>query len=147
MTALLPALAGANLIYGLGMLESGITLGFGQMVMDNEFAAMIRHVLPGIPADDESLATDLIKEIGIGGNHLTAAHTMKYVRNYQSCPKLIDRNMMDAWVADGSVGLKEKCDIEARRILETHQPVPIPEDAAKIIAELIAKEEKDRGIS
>ena len=34
LTGLLPALAGANLIYGLGMLESGVTLDYGQLVMD-----------------------------------------------------------------------------------------------------------------
>ncbi len=42
LTGLLPALAGANLIYGLGMLESGVTLDFGQLVMDAEFARMIK---------------------------------------------------------------------------------------------------------
>ena len=35
LTALLPALAGANLIYCLGMLESGVTFDYGQLVMDD----------------------------------------------------------------------------------------------------------------
>ncbi|MBW2677288.1 MAG: trimethylamine methyltransferase family protein, partial [Deltaproteobacteria bacterium] len=33
ISALLPALAGANLIYGAGMLEAGMTFSFGQLVM------------------------------------------------------------------------------------------------------------------
>ena len=33
------ALAGANQIYGAGMIESGVTFDFGQLVMDDEFAA------------------------------------------------------------------------------------------------------------
>ena len=45
LTGLLPALAGANLIYGLGMIEMGMTIDFGQLVMDNEFARMIKHTL------------------------------------------------------------------------------------------------------
>lgn len=143
---MLPALAGANLIYGLGMLESGITLGYGQMVMDNEFAAMVRYVLQGIPVDDENLACDLIKEIGPGGNHLTAELTMSRVRNFQSSPRFIDRNMMENWVAEGSLDLKTKCDNEARRILDSHSPTPIPEDAAKEIREIIEKEERDLSI-
>ncbi len=144
---MLPALAGANLIYGLGMLELGITLGYGQMVMDNEFAAMVRHVLQGIPGDDESLAVDLIKEIGPGGNYLTEPHTMKRVRNFQSTPKWIDRNMIDVWQAEGSQSLVEKCDREAIRILKTHKPTPLPEDVQKEIREMILKEEKDLGIA
>ena len=43
ITGLLPALAGANLIYGLGMIESGMTFDYGQLVMDNEFAEMIKY--------------------------------------------------------------------------------------------------------
>jgi trimethylamine--corrinoid protein Co-methyltransferase len=49
LTALLPALAGANLIYGLGMLEMGMTISFGQMVMDNEFAGMIKYLVRDSP--------------------------------------------------------------------------------------------------
>ena len=63
-TGLIPALASANLIYGLGILESGITFSFGQLVLDNEFARMIKHTLTGIPVSDESLAVDVIKEEG-----------------------------------------------------------------------------------
>ena len=44
------------MVYGLGMLEMGVTLDFGQLVMDNEFAGMIKHVLNGIPVNDETLA-------------------------------------------------------------------------------------------
>ena len=139
-------MAGANLIYGLGMLESGITLGYGQMVMDNEFAAMIRYVLQGMPVDDENLACDLIKKVGPGGNHLTEELTMSRVRGFQSSPRFIDRNMMENWVAEGSVDLKTKCDEEARRILDNHEPTPIPEDAALEIKEIIAKEERDLGL-
>ena len=42
------ALAGANLIYGAGMIESGVTFDCAQFVMDNEFARMIKHVVAGI---------------------------------------------------------------------------------------------------
>ena len=52
----MPALAGANLIYGLGMIESGMTFDFGQLVMDNEFAGMIKQCVRGIRVDDEALA-------------------------------------------------------------------------------------------
>jgi len=38
ITGMLPALAGANVIYGLGMLEMGITFDLAQLVLDNEIA-------------------------------------------------------------------------------------------------------------
>ena len=59
-------MAGANLIYGLGMIEMGMTIDFGQLVMDNEFARMIKFILQGIAVNTETLAVDAIREIGIG---------------------------------------------------------------------------------
>jgi trimethylamine--corrinoid protein Co-methyltransferase len=55
ITGLLPALAGANVIYGLGMLEMGITFDLTQLVLDHEFATMMLHSLQGIPVNDETL--------------------------------------------------------------------------------------------
>jgi len=58
ITSLLPALAGANLIYGLGMLESGVTIDYAQLVMDAEFARMVKYCVPGIPVTDATLSVD-----------------------------------------------------------------------------------------
>lgn len=144
---MLPALAGANLIYGLGMLESGITLGYGQMVMDNEFAGMIRYTLQGIPVTDETLDVDAVIRVGPGGNHLTEPNTVSKTRGYQSTPKFIDRNLMDNWLIEGGIDFKTKCDEEARRILESHQATPVSDYAAGTIREIIEKEERDLGIT
>ena len=57
---MLPALAGANVIYGLGMLELGITFDFAQLVIDDEIAMMIKHVVKGIDVDDYYMAVDVI---------------------------------------------------------------------------------------
>ena len=76
----MPALAGANLIYGLGMIESGMTFDFGQLVMDDEFAGMIKQCVRGIRVDDEALAVDVIDDIGPFGDFLSHDHTMAHMR-------------------------------------------------------------------
>jgi trimethylamine--corrinoid protein Co-methyltransferase len=58
------------MIYGSGMLESGITFDYGQLVLDCEMARMIKHTVQGFPVTDDSLALDVIKEIGPGGHFL-----------------------------------------------------------------------------
>ena len=100
LTGLIPALAGANMIYGLGMLESGITFDYGQLVMDCEMARMIKFTVQGIPVNDETLAVDAIKEIGPGRDFLMHPTTLKGMRN-QSKPEIIDRKMRGAWEAGG----------------------------------------------
>ncbi|NIS68578.1 MAG: [trimethylamine--corrinoid protein] Co-methyltransferase, partial [Proteobacteria bacterium] len=59
ITSLLPALAGANLIYGMGMLELGVTFSFGQLMIDNEIAGMVKRVVQGIRVADDTLAVEL----------------------------------------------------------------------------------------
>ena len=72
------------MIYGLGMLESGITFDFGQLVLDCEFARMIKHTVQGFRVNDDTLALDVIKEIGPGGHYLMHEHTLKGMRSHGS---------------------------------------------------------------
>jgi len=94
------ALAGANLIYGLGMIESGMTFDFGQLVMDNEFARMIKYAVGGIPITDETLSVDVTKEIGPFSDFLSHENTYRYMRT-QSRSKLIDRRVRQRWIDAG----------------------------------------------
>jgi trimethylamine--corrinoid protein Co-methyltransferase len=63
LTGLLPALAGANLIYGLGMLESGVTMDYGQLVLDNEIARLIKYSVGGIPVNDETVGVEVLSHV------------------------------------------------------------------------------------
>ena len=132
----MPALAGANLIYGLGMIESGMTFDFGQLVMDNEFAGMIKQCVRGIRVDDESLAVDVIGEIGPFGDFLSHDHTMAHMRE-QSQPAFIDRRVREDWKANGSTTIQDRALAKARTILETHVPDPLPEGVAEQFVEII----------
>ena len=68
LTGLIPVLAGADMIYGPGMLESGITFDLAQLALDCEFARMIKHTVNGIPVNQETIALDVIQEIGHANN-------------------------------------------------------------------------------
>ena len=146
LTGLMAALAGANLIYGPGMLESGITFDFGQLVMDNEFARMIRHTINGFTIDDETLAVDVIGEIGPAKDFLMHTHTFRHMRS-QSTPELIDRKGMEEWKASGSKDIYLRATEAARNILDNHQPEPLPEDVAYQIKSIIADTEGELGVS
>jgi len=138
-------LAGANLIYGLGMIEMGMTIDYGQMVMDNEFARMIKYLVQGIPVNDETLAVDVIKEIGIGKDFLSHASTYKHMRT-QSQPKLIDRRMREDWQAAGATDIYQRALEEARYILENHKPDPLPDDVLAAIRSIVEEAEAELGI-
>jgi len=146
LTALLPALAGANVIYGLGNTETGVTMDYGQMVMDNEFAGLIKYVLEGIPVNDETLAVDVIREIGQSRDYLSHDHTMKHMRTAQTHPELIDRRMRDDWQAAGGTSIYERSWEKALEILAHHQPEPLPEDVRRTIREIVETTEEELGL-
>ena len=138
-------MAGANLIYGLGMIEMGMTIDFGQLVMDNEFARMIKFILQGIPVNDQMLAADVIHEIGIGKDFLSHDSTFNHMRS-QSEPKLIDRRMREDWEASGSTDIYQRALEEARHILETHKPDPLPDDVLASMRSIVEGVEEELGI-
>ncbi|MBW2410287.1 MAG: trimethylamine methyltransferase family protein [Deltaproteobacteria bacterium] len=146
LTGLMAALAGANLIYGPGMLESGITFDFGQLVMDNEFARMIKHTINGFSINAESLAVNVIGEIGPARDFLMHEHTFRHMRS-QSIPELIDRKGMQEWKASGSRDIYLRATQEARNILDNHQPEPLPDGVCKEIQSIIRETEAELGVS
>ena len=80
-------LAGANIIYGLGMLEMGMTISYSQLLMDAEMAEMMLFSMDGIVVNDETLSVDVIKEVGPRSDFL--AHMNTFENMYiQSKPKL-----------------------------------------------------------
>ena len=139
-------MAGANLIYGLGMIEMGMTIDYGQLVMDNEFARMIKHIVGGIPVNDQSLAVDVIHEIGVGNNFLSHENTFKHMRS-QSQPKLIDRRTREDWEAGGRTDIYQRALEEARYILENHKPEPLPENVLATIRSIVEESEAELGVS
>jgi trimethylamine---corrinoid protein Co-methyltransferase len=138
-------LAGANLIYGMGMLELGLTFDFGQMVVDNEIAAMNRRVLEGVRCDSETLAVEVIKRVGSEGHFLREKHTREFLaRGEQTKAGLFDRRSRGAWEGRGGADLHDRALARAREILRDHQVPPLPDEAERVIGEV--KERVDREV-
>ena len=125
------------MIYGMGMLEMGMTMSYEQLLIDAEIARMIRRVLQGIAVNDETLAVEVIKAAGPAGTYLNQRHTMKHMRKESSTTKLIDRQMYEGWEKSGRKDMSERAREEARKILETHTVEPLPEGTAKEIRNII----------
>ncbi len=135
-------MAGANLIYGLGMLESGVTFDYGQLVMDNEFAEMIKHVVNGIPVNENTLAVDIISKVGSFGQFITEKHTFDHMKG-MSQPALIDRRVRDKWEKAGGNTMHEKALEKAREILKTHKPTPLSDEVKSEMRSIVERTEAE----
>lgn len=130
------ALAGTNLIYGLGMIESGVTFDYAQLVIDDEIARMVKHVVGGIGVSDARLAVDDIASVGSFGDFLSLDATMAHMRE-TSQPALIDRRVREDWEARGSTDMYQRARERAREILETHVPDPLPGDVRQRVRNIV----------
>jgi trimethylamine--corrinoid protein Co-methyltransferase len=131
------------LIYGPGMLEMGMTFSFGQLVIDDEIAAMVKRVVSGVSLDDELMGVDLIKEVGIGGHFLDQPHTLKYLRAEQIQSTIIDRRVREDWEEKGSKSLIQSANEKAADLLKTHQTIPLPEDIVKELKRIVKRAERE----
>lgn len=138
-------LAGANIIYGLGMLEMGMTISYSQLLMDAEMAEMLLYSMNGIVVNDETLSIDVIEEVTPLGDFLSHMDTFENMHN-QTHPKLLDRLTRDNWVAKGSLDLDARALLAAKEILATWQPTPLDPEAALRVRAVINRAERDYGV-
>ncbi len=131
------------MIYGLGMLEGGLTWDYAQLVMQNEMARMILHTVRGIPLNDEKMALDVVRSVGIGGEYISHEHTF---RNFRELSKsdLLDRRNRDGWLAAGGKDIVERSYEKAVDILENFQnPSPLPENIQLQLKEIVKEAEAE----
>jgi len=102
LSGLLCALAGANFIHdAAGLLDFALSVSYEKYVVDNEIIGMVMRAVEGIKVDDNTLAFDLIKEVGPGGHFVSAKHTRKNMRTEHYQPTLSDRDNLEEWQAKG----------------------------------------------
>jgi trimethylamine---corrinoid protein Co-methyltransferase len=137
LNALPMALSGANMVFGAGGIESGLTFDYAKLIMDHECITSIYKMLEGVKIDNESMVLDLIDEIGPGGSFLTHRHTFQNVRS-QSQAVVFDRKARELWQSkSNSKDLTEMAYEKARNILDSHQPMALSDDVNKYLNELI----------
>jgi len=142
LTALVPALAGINMIYGLGMLAQGITFDYAQLVISNEIARMIKEVVAGIKVDQDTLALEVIHAVGAAGEYVSHEHTYSRFRELASKNDLIFRGTRDTWEKEGSKDLTERAYEEAIEIYNSYKIKPLPDDVKKKMRDIVNEAEE-----
>jgi trimethylamine--corrinoid protein Co-methyltransferase len=97
-----------------------------------------------VEINDETLALDLIHEIGPDGQFLDSEHTLKHFRD-RWYPQLFDRDNYDGWLANGGKTLAQRAAERVETILADHQPEPLPDDVAKAVRSIIERAERQYG--
>jgi trimethylamine--corrinoid protein Co-methyltransferase len=133
-----------TLVHDVGYIEYGSTSSMEMLVMADEIIDMTRFVMEGVVVDESTLALDAIARVRPGGGFLTDDHTLDHWRTAQWRPGLLDRQRYDRWVKRGSKDLFTRANERAREILAEHEVEPLPEEAEKVIDEILERRAKER---
>jgi len=134
----LAVLTEVNAVSGPGMLEFESCQSFEKLVTDNQICEMAFRLKRGVQVSAETLALDLIKEIGPGGHYLASKHTHEWFRKEQLIPSaVIDRTKRENWEKLGCKDTAQRAREIAKKIISEHKPEPLPKEAERKLDNII----------
>ncbi len=108
---------GVSCIWGVGQLESELTISPAQAVIDNEMITYCRRFHRGVEVTSSSLAVDVTREVGITGSFLEDPHTLKHFRAEFFYPSLLCRVRRRSWEQAGSKQLHQRAEDMANQLI------------------------------
>lgn len=136
---LMSSVTGGNLVHDVGYINNGLTTSLEQLVVSNEVIGMVRRITQGFDINEETLALDLIDQVGPGGEYLTSQHTLQHFKQ-NWFPDLISRQPYEKWVEEGRKDLGMRANERVKEILANHVPEPICKEVEKKLSEIIIEQ-------
>jgi trimethylamine--corrinoid protein Co-methyltransferase len=142
-----PAILGHTnfIMHAVGWLEAGLTVSYEKLIIDAENLAMFAHFLEGFAIDDETLALDMIAEVGPGGHHFGTAHTQARFSTefYESF--VSERLGYETWLAAGAQDAARRANALWKEVLghAALQPPPLDPALKEAVEDYVARRERE----
>jgi len=139
--ALMPALAGVDILSGVGSTNNVMAAGLEIAVLDDEIIGLIKQIVAGYEVNDVTLAYDVMKEVILrDGVFLGEMHTVKQMRKGALWIPKLGRSA-GADESDGGVVAAARA--RAREILGSHQVEPLPDDVSRHLDEILGRARRE----
>jgi trimethylamine--corrinoid protein Co-methyltransferase len=125
MSLVVETFMGGDIIHDLGYIESGITFSFIQLALCDEIVSWIKAYTKEIEVSEETLALDVIAEIGPDGVYLNTDHTLRHYKE-RWYPTLFERATYHAWFEKGGKSFSKRAQEKIDELLQGHRPEPLP---------------------
>lgn len=135
--------SGNDIVMNSGMFATGLTISLEQLVIDDEINGIVRRLYRGIDVDPDTIAAEVIMEVGPRGSYFMEDHTFKYLRSGEfRDPKIPNAVVYDNWRESGSPLTEDKAAKKVKKILENGNEEPLAENKVKAMDEIIRSFEK-----
>ncbi len=108
MSPLMGALSGVDFIVMGGLLDALMSFDFGQAMIDNEIALMIRRVREGFGFSRQAVALDEICQTGPAGMFAANPDTLDRMHTTTFMPQLADRKLREQWQLEGASSIHQR---------------------------------------
>lgn len=144
ITTLPSVLAGADILVGLGEIESDQLLILEQIVVDNEIAHLCQRMAEGVDCSTEKDLFEDIAHVGPGGHFLGTKNTRKAARSTEFLtPQLVDHHSYEAWTNLGKPNMYTKAREVVVSLLDEPLIDPLPEEVCEKLDRILQKAEKE----
>ncbi|OKY78403.1 MAG: Trimethylamine:corrinoid methyltransferase, MttB2 [Candidatus Methanohalarchaeum thermophilum] len=126
---------GETLIHDIGYTGAGDASSMENMVFANEIIEIFKKQSKGVDVNEDTLAFDLVKKIGPGGDFVSTEHTQNNLDKIFS-PEFLKREKMD-FLRDKSKKAMKKVRKKMKSILEEHEPKPLSSSTQEKIDQVI----------
>jgi trimethylamine--corrinoid protein Co-methyltransferase len=140
LSLLTALLHGANIVHDVGFMDSGLQGSLQLQVIANDTLGFLRAMTRGVVVDDETLALDVLEDLGPTGDYLTHPHTLRHFKE-PFYSKLADKGTYSQWQDRGATTMEERAAQQVDKILESHEPEPLPADTQRDIREIVEREQ------
>lgn len=134
------ALSGANLNSIVGFLETCNTGSLEALVFADEAVSYIRRMVEGFEISTETLAEEVIHDVGPGGNFLSETHTFNHFKEFWQ-PSVLISQPREEWEAEGKKDLGYRLNARVKEIIAQGTRNPLSEKAIAQLDEILARAE------
>jgi trimethylamine--corrinoid protein Co-methyltransferase len=136
------ALSGGDLCHDVGYTESAMTGSVFQLAAMDEAIAYSRRITRGIEVNEDTLAVDVIHNVGPNGHYLREQHTRRHYKTEFWYPKLHDRRNFEEWSEMGKTTMKDRTVARVHDILASHQPSAVKPETEQVIQQVLEQAEE-----
>ncbi|MFW2340119.1 MAG: trimethylamine methyltransferase family protein [Acidimicrobiia bacterium] len=137
---LLSALTGGHVQMYQGGSSTELMYSPEMAVMEDDVAGWIGGVLEGPIFNEETLAIDLINEVGpIPGHYMGQAHTRKWWNKEDYFPQVADIEAYASWAATGKKDMLDNAKEKVAEILANHKPLPLSDAEEQALEDILVE--------
>ena len=108
-------------LHSAGILESYNLMSYEKFIIDDEICGMVKRIRRGFEVNKDTLALELIDQVGPGGHFVDKEHTCMNFRKEHYQPTLSNRDNYSVWKNKGSYQIMEAANKRFKDILKAYQ--------------------------